>query len=126
MTSKLAKTCAKPKSGDCLIRQEKKSVPGGLAAVMQNVKASLEGASAAKTLRNLTDQPIDSCEKMLAGNRLPNPAMLAALCQSKLVIETVLALTEGGTDPAVVDVYTAVKRLQLERELALLNAGARR
>jgi hypothetical protein len=71
----------------------------------------------------LTDQPLSTCEKLLSGHRLPNPETLAALCQSRLVIETVLALTEGGTDPVVRDVHKAVRRLKLERELSELDGS---
>jgi hypothetical protein len=123
MTRKLAKPRASAKSDGCRIRQEKKSAVGGLAAVMQNVQASLDGGKAAKTLNILTDVSVSTCEKMLAGNRLPNSEMLAALCQTRLVIETVLALTQGSSDPVVKDVHKAVRRLQLERELAHLDAG---
>lgn len=124
MTGKVAKTTAKPKSACCPIRQEKKSAASGLAAVMRNVQAVLEAGTAAKTLQFLTDQPISTCEKLLSGHRLPNPETLAALCQSKLVIETVLGLTAGSADPIVRDVHKAVMRLQLERKLAQLDAGS--
>lgn len=125
MVAKVAKTRGKPKSATFPKRQEKKSPAGGLLAVMQNVQAVLEPGTAAKTLHFFTDQPISTCEKLLSGHRLPNPETLAALCQSKLVIETVLGLTAGGTDPVVRDVHKAVMRLQLERKLAQLDANNR-
>jgi hypothetical protein len=90
---------------------------------MQNVQASLGKTNAAKKLAFFTDQPLSICQKLLSGHRLPNQEMLTALCKSPLVIETVLALTEGGTDPVVRDVHKAVRRLKLERELSELDGS---
>jgi hypothetical protein len=124
MKSKLAKTRAKPKSGNCRIRNQKTAAEVVFPPVMQKVQDALPSGNAVAELVFLTGQPLSNCQKMLSENRLPNPAMLAALCQTRLVIETVLALTEGGTDPAVRDVHKAVLRLQLERKLAALDGRA--
>lgn len=123
MSAKLTKTRAKPKPRVCRKGNPKASEATAFPPVMQRVQASLPERKAVAELMFLTGQPLSSCQKMLAGIRLPNPEMLAALCQSRLVIETVLALTEGGTDPVVRDVHKAVRRLQLERELARIDAG---
>ncbi len=125
MTKKLANTRAKPKSAVCRIRNPKPAADPVFPPVMQKVQEVLPKGKAVAELVFLTGQPLSTCQKMLSDNRMPNPAMIAALCQSKLVIETVLALTEGGTDPAVREVHKAVKRIQLERELAKLDAGDR-
>lgn len=125
MIKKLAKSHAPTKSGHCRMGNQKGTTDRQLATVMQNVQAALPPRKAVQELVFLTGQPLSTCQKLLAGNRLPNPESLVALCQSRLVIETVLGLTEGCDDPVVRDVHKAVRRLKLERELAQLDIGGR-
>ena len=126
MTSKLAKQRAKPKSDDCRIRNQKDLTDRQLAAVMQRVQTSLPDRKAVQEMMFLTGQPLSTCQKLLAGIRLPGAESIAAMCQSRLVIQTVLGLTEGSDDPVVQSVHKAVRRLELERELAQIDAGAGR
>jgi hypothetical protein len=126
MSKTVAKSRSKSESGHCQIRNQKVLTDRQLAAVMQRVQTSLPERKAVQELVFLTGQPLSTCQKLLSGNRLPNPESLVALCQSRLVIETVLGLTEGSDDPVVQDVHKAVRRLELERELAQIDAGGRR
>ena len=126
MPSKVAKPRVAAKSGHCLARNQKDLTDRQLAAVMQRVQTSLPDRKAVQEMLFLTGQGLSTGQKLLAGIRLPGAESLAALCQSRLVIETVLGLTEGSDDPVVKDVHKAVRRLQLERELAQIDAGAGR
>ena len=126
MPSKVAKPRVAAKSVPSLVRNQKDLTDRQLAAVMQRVQKSLPDRKAVQEMMFLTGQGLSTCQKLLAGIRLPGAESLAALCQSRLVIETVLGLTEGSDDPVVKDVHKAVRRLQLERELAQIDAGAGR
>lgn len=126
MSKTLAKSRGKAESGHCRQRNQKDLTDRQLAAVMQKVQGALPGRKSVQEMMFLTGQPLSTCQKLLAGIRLPGAESLAALCQSRLVIETVLGLTEGSDDPVVKDVHKAVRRLQLERELAQIDSGAGR
>jgi hypothetical protein len=105
--------------------QGNQSIPQGnpISVVMQKVRGSLGDSKPAQTLRFLTDQPLSICQKTLSGHRAPNAAMYEALFRSPLIVEAILGLTEGATDPKVRAVRKAVKRIKLEDEIARLEAG---
>ncbi|WP_146090436.1 hypothetical protein [Rhodopseudomonas palustris] len=85
--------------------------------VMQRVRAALGPHKAAAKLRFLTLQPESICEKTLAGNRLPNAAMIEALFSCELIIPAILGLIpEDATDPRVRAVRKAVRRIEIDFE----------
>lgn len=90
---------------------------------MQKVKISLGAAKPAATLAFLTGEPLSICQKLLSGHRAPNAAMYEALFKTPLIIDAVLGLTEGASDPQAKAVRKAVLRIKLENELARLEAG---
>lgn len=90
---------------------------------MQKVRGSLAPVKAAEELRFRTGQPLSICQKLLSGHRAPNAAMYEALFQSPLIVDAILGLTEGATDPKVRAVRKAVRRLKLEDDIRRLEAG---
>jgi hypothetical protein len=91
---------------------------GGLSSpIMRRLRASLGDKKAAPKLHFLTDQPLSICQKLLAGNRLPNAAMYEALFQDELIIDAILGLIpEDATHPKVRAVRKAIRRLELDFE----------
>ncbi|MFZ5737697.1 MAG: hypothetical protein ACOY6K_12535 [Pseudomonadota bacterium] len=88
-----------------------------ISPVMQRVRAALGPHKAAAKLHFLTDQPKSLCEKTLAGNRLPNAAMIEALFSCELIIPAILGLIPDDTaDPRVRAVRKAIRRLELDFE----------
>ncbi len=85
--------------------------------VMRRVRDKLPNKKAAPKLAFLTGQPLSICQKTLAGNRLPNAAMLAALFEDELIIDAILGLIpEDATHPKVRAVRKAIRMLELEFE----------
>lgn len=91
--------------------------------VMQKVKGSLKGDKPARELHFLTDQGLSTCQKLMSGHRRPNGAMYEALFQNHLIIDAILGLTEGATDPTARAVRKAIKRLAHEQAIARIDAG---
>ncbi len=117
MTAKPAKPRAAVKSARCPAGQRNAPKDVAISPVMQRVRAALGPHKAAAKLRFLTDQPESICEKTLAGNRLPNAAMIESLFGCELIIPAILGLIpEDATDPRVRAVRKAIRRLELDFE----------
>ena len=103
----------------------KQNVPKGnrISPVMRKVRGSLAPAKAAEDLVFQTGQPLSICQKTLSGHRAPNAAMYEALFQSSLIVDAILGLTEGATDPKVRAVRNLVRRMKLEDEIKRIEAG---
>jgi hypothetical protein len=90
---------------------------------MQNVRGSLGTVKAAQELEFLTEQPLSICQKLLSGHRVENRDMLVALCQTRLVIDTILGLIDPDTkDPTARAVRKLLKKYKLQQELQRLEA----
>jgi hypothetical protein len=94
-----------------------------ISPVMQNVRGSLAGLKAAQELEILTGEPLSNCQKMLSGHRDENREMIVALCQTRLVIDTILGLIDPEVrDPTARLVRKEMKKLKLKLELQRLEA----
>jgi hypothetical protein len=90
---------------------------------MQNVRGSLVGTKAAQELEILTGQPLSNCQKMLSGHRDENREMIVALCNTRLVADTILGLIDPDTrDPTARAVRKLIKKFKLQQELQRLEA----
>jgi hypothetical protein len=123
MSAKLARAAVIAKSERFPIRNQNFPDGNQISPVMQNVRGSLVGTKAAQELEILTGQPLSNCQKMLSGHRDENREMIVALCQTRLVIDTMLGLIDPETrDPTARLVRKTLKKLKLQQELARLEA----
>jgi hypothetical protein len=122
MNRTVAKRGAIAKSKRFPIRNQNCPDGNPISPVMQNVRGSLVGVKAARELEDLTGQPLSNCQKMLSGHRDENREMIIALCQTRLVIDTVLGLIDPEVrDPTARLVRKTLKKLKLHQELARLE-----
>lgn len=123
MSCNLRAAPAKAKSGR--FPRGNQNFPAGnqISPVMQNVRGSLGTVKAAQELEFLTEQPLSICQKLLSGHRVENRDMLVALCQTRLVIDTILGLIDPDTkDPTARAVRKLLKKYKLQQELQRLEA----
>jgi hypothetical protein len=117
MTGKVAPRRAAAKSDHCPKGNPKVARPVENSPVMQRVRVSLGGNKPSAKLHFLTGQPLSICQKTLAGNRLPNAAMIEALFADELIIDAILGLIpDTATHPKVRAVRKAIRRLELDFE----------
>lgn len=84
---------------------------------MQKLRVSLGDKKPAAKLHFLTSQPLSICQKLLAGNRLPNAAMYEALFADELITDVILGLIpDDATHPKVRAVRKAIRRIELDFE----------
>lgn len=117
MARKVAARSRAAKSRHCPEGNQKVVQTPWISPVMRKVRGSLGDKKPAQKLAFLTDQPLSICQKLLAGNRLPNAAMYEALFADELIIDTILGLIpEDATHPKVRAVRTAMRRLEIDFE----------
>lgn len=117
MTRPIAHRRSAAKTRHCPGGNPKPSARGSISPVMARVKKSLGDRKPARTLALLTDQPLSICQKLLAGNRLPNAAMYEALFQDELIIDAILGLIpDDASHPKVRAVRKAIRRLEIDFE----------
>lgn len=142
MTSKVAKHRAPAKSANVRIRNQAGSAAsrkrnqietGGnqISPVMLKVKGLLPPVKAAQHLAILIDEPLSNCQKLLAGFRTENSAVLGKLLRSHMGRDVLFALM-GDASPEwfskyrkQLDVNAARRQLiETQRALEALQAEA--
>lgn len=105
------------KSRHCPEGNQKVGQGTQISPVMRKVKSSLGDKKPAQKLAFLTDQPLSICQKLLAGNRLPNAAMYEAMFADELIIDAILGMIpDDATHPKVRAVRSAMRRLEIDFE----------
>lgn len=109
MSGKVAKSRRSAKKAHFRNRNQFRRIRNQISPLMQRVKDLLPKQKAAHYLHILTDVPLSTCQKMLAGNRPENLELVTALLQSDLG-SAVLDHIHGETPPA----WGAKRRKQLK------------